>query len=370
MKIDIEILSSIEDFKSICADWNALVVEEPASLQGQDATSTYEWFETIHSAFLEAVGARVIVARSRGELIGVLPVIASRQEYLGPRLRVATELNGGRNTPPMREPKADVYAALLGGLDQAFPGWTSIQMTMPANNDDAKVVICAGTSNGYAGAFEPNQESPFFPLLESADVFRSGISKSVLQMLRTSRNKFAKIGVLSFREYTDEQDADKLMQLVLRIEEQSWKHEAGSAITAQPRQEAFYRALFPRAMKAKLLHAEVLMLEDEPIAYNVGLIHKRVFACLKHSNVQTYEKLSPVYLVNESLFEKLRLKGVVTFDFMGLAEPHKLRWSEHNGTYRRDTWVFFNRSLKARSIMFLLRQKKNMNRLRAHLSST
>jgi CelD/BcsL family acetyltransferase involved in cellulose biosynthesis len=360
MTIDVEVVSSIGAYSNLRADWNGLVVENQGSLLGQDGTSTYEWFETILSAFREAAESRVVVARKGSAVVGILPVVADLKGRLGPRILMATELYGGRNGPLLLRHEAEVFVALLSGLDQAWPGWGSLQMTLLANSENASVVIGAANANRYTASSVPNQESPFFPLFASADDFKRGISKSVLQMLRTSRNKFSKIGSLSFHEYVREHEADELLEVVLAIERRSWKHEAGTAITAQPRQEAFYRALFPRAMKAGLLHAEVLFLQDEPIAYNFGLIHQGVFSCLKHSNAQLYDKLSPSYLVNEWLFGKLRSKGVVTFDFMGLAEPHKLRWSEENCTYKRETWMLFNRTLQGRVAAFADRNKRRL----------
>jgi CelD/BcsL family acetyltransferase involved in cellulose biosynthesis len=367
MNLDIEILSSSAAYRSLRTEWNALVAENPTSLLGQDGTTTYEWFQTILGGFANAGEHRVIVARSGAELVGLLPVIISRNRPLGPHLMVATELYGGRNDPLLKGPKTETCAALLAGLDLACPGWASLQATLLAGSGNAQVVISVATRNGYSGSRGPAIESPFFPLLDSAELFKSGISKSDLQKLRASRNKFEKIGSLHFREYVHEHEASKLLEIVLDIERRSWKHEAGTAITTQPRQEAFYRALFPLAMKNSLLHAEVLLLNDEPIAYNFGLLYRQVFLCLKHSNVQAYDKLSPSYLVNESLFEKLRKKGVITFDWMGLTEPHKLRWSDHNGYYRRNTWIFFNRSLKGRLAAFSHQQKRRLAQLGARL---
>ena len=364
IKIDVEILSSSNAYERLCRQWNALATEDPISLLGLDGTSTYEWFVAISQAFPEAAESFVIVARSEGVAVGFLPLIVDRKSRFGPRLSAATELYGGRNGPILREPKSEVLSAMLGALDVACPGWLTLQMTLRADSDTTNVLTHVLTSGGFRGNAVPHQESPFFPLLESADKFKAGISKSALQTIRTCRNKFAKIGPLRYREYTHESEAAELLEMVLAIERKSWKHEAGSAITTRPRQLAFYRVLFPLAMKAKLLYAQVLFLEDEPIAYNFGLIHQLVFACLKHSNIQDYDKLSPNYLLNESLFEKLRGLGVVTVDWMGLAEPHKLRWSEHNSTYQRNTWVFYNRTLKARIFTFLQRQKKRLDRLR------
>lgn len=365
MKIDIEILSSLTHYHGLRPEWNALVAENSSHLSGLDGTSTYEWFEAIVSAFSEAAQSRVIVARSGAELLGILPLIINRAGRLGPRLLAATELYGGRNGPLLKDDRADVCAALLRGLDLACPGWVSLQMTLLAHSANALAVVAGGKSNGYCGSTGPIMESPFFPLLDSDEAFRRGYPKSVQQSLRRANNKISKIGSLRFLEFVHDDEADKLLEHILRIERQSWKHEAGSAITTQPRQEAFYRALFPRAMKHELLYGAVLMLQDEPIAYNFGLCHQQVFSCLKHSHVQSFDKLTPSYLLHDFLFQRLRSRGVVTYDWMGLPDPHKLRWSDHNSSYQRNSWTFFNRSLKARAYAFSCQQKQRLSQLRS-----
>jgi hypothetical protein len=45
---------------------------------------------------------------------------------------------------------------------------------------------------------------------------------------------------------------------------------------------------------------------------------------------------------------------------MGLAEPHKLRWSEENCTYKRETWMLFNRTLQGRVAAFADRNKRRL----------
>ena len=128
---------------------------------------------------------------------------------------------------------------------------------------------------------------------------------------------------------------------MLDIERGSWKHEAGTAITNSPTQEKFYRALFPAALQGGLLAGMILYLDERPIAHNFGLRRGPTYCCLKHSNLQEYQSLSPSQLLNAQLIQVLRSQGVETYDFMGKSEPHKLKWSKNTGAYARDSiWLY------------------------------
>lgn len=369
MDLNTVILDTAAAYQTLRNDWNRLVLEDPLNLAGQDGTSTFEWFETILASFAEASESRVIAVYRGDELQALLPLIIDRTNRIGPRLRLPTELYGGRNGPIMCSAGGEVLEALLDGLDKACPGWISLQLTMLATHRHTAAFLGIVERRGHAHDRGAPRKSPFFSLQESSAVFKSGVSKSVQQMLRTSRNKFSKIGNIQFREYRHEAESTALIELVLAIERGSWKHAAGTAISTQARQEAFYRALFPLAMRHGLLLAEVLELDNIPIAYNFGLLNQQVYCCLKHSNLEIYDKLSPSYLVNESLIERLRAAGVVSFDFMGLPDAHKLRWSSQTGFYTRHTWTIFSQSPKGRLAAVLLRLKNWLVYLRPQLKA-
>lgn len=369
MRVEVEVMPGRDASRRLQTRWNALVADEPNTLSGLDGTNTMEWFDSILEAFPEAEAARVIVAREGDELLGVLPVIAGTRGKLGDRLLVATERYGGRNGILFKPHREDVPRALLDGLGRVWPDWVSLQMTLVSGSENARAVSDLCSKLSYSILCGAEQESPFFPLLESRESFRKHLSKGLLQNLRTARNKSGTLGPIAFRKFQLAADAEELLQIVLTVDRLSWKHEAGTAISVLPRQENFYKAFFPRAMESGLLYAEVIFLSDQPIAYNFGLARDKVFSCLKNSFVEKFDKLSPSQLLNESMFDNLRQLGVVTYDFMGVVEPHKLQWSGLNQTYRRSVWTIFNRTAKARATALLQRRKQTLKQMLQRTSS-
>ncbi|MDM4764900.1 GNAT family N-acetyltransferase [Pelomonas sp. SE-A7] len=355
MNIVVEVLTEHTDLLALKGAWDCLAQEEPQALEGIDATGAFDWFETLRRAFPEAGDCRVVVARRGDEVLGLLPLVKTAQSRLGPVLGLITDQYCGRIAPLMKSADPQVWTALLRGADRAFPGWISLHMNLKAGHPSVRLALDEARQRGYDVQPGESLESPYFPLRASADEFKAGISKSVLQMLRTARNKFAKLGPIEFREYTRPEQAQELIELVLAVERQSWKHEAGTAITRQPRQEAFYRALFPHALETGLLYAAALWHEGRPIAHIFGTMRQQVFCCLKHSHCAEFDKLSPSYLLNDYAFGRLRDLGMISFDFMGRSEPHKLRWSDRNGSYVCQGLRLFNRTPKARLAGYIRR---------------
>lgn len=345
------VLTDRQSIAALATDWDKLVAEAPADLMGLDGTATHCWFEALVSAMPEAADPRVLVTYSEQELTGVMPLVATRRGWFGSELSAATDLYGGRNSPLVKALEPAPLTAMLAHLADAFPDWACLRYTLVVGSPQAELFSSACKRLGYAIQEEPLPPTPFFPLLASEEEFQRGISKSLAQKMRSSRNKATKQGKLEFREFTAEGEADELMQALLEVERNSWKHRAGSAITTQPQQQAFYRELFPRAMRQGLLIGLVLYFDDRPIAYQIGLLRGQVFAWLKSSMVEHQDQLRPSFLLKAELNNRLRSRGVLTIDCMGVTEPHKLLWSQQNGSYSRVEYVVYNKGWRGRALL-------------------
>lgn len=357
------LLLDSSSIKAIAPQWDELVREDPRACQGLDATSTWCWFDALSASFPAAASSRVVTVRAGDDLMGVLPLVEVAHSPFGSELQVATDLNGGRNGLIIAENAGpDVLQDLLKGITAAFPKWATLTFTLSNQGSDAARFREACKSLGFQLRSHGVEPSPFFPIRTSEEEFRQGVAKNVLQMIRSGSNKAAKIGSLQYRVFEHPADADAFLHAILEIERQSWKHEAGTAITARPQQMAFYSALFPRAMQHGQMFGLVLYLDDRPIAHHFGLIRGKVFSCLKHSNAADFEKLRLGYLLVYELCNRLRERHVETFDFMGRAETHKLQWSTENGLYHRECFTAYSANWRGRGLAAARRLKAALKR--------
>lgn len=349
MKIDIH--SDDSAIARLAPDWDSLVRDDPDLVRGLDVTASYVWLSALRRAHLQGRHLRVVVARDGTVVTGLLPVVVGPRTAIGRRLYVAAHHYCGRTAPLLGGTDDATYASLLGGLDKACPDWASLDLAATQGSPTHLRLQAAGDL--FAPDVGAAEVSPYFALGPTAEAFWSACSKSTRQQVRTSRNKLEAAGGMEIRLVTGGEPAQGLIDEVLAIERASWKHDAGTAITRHPLQEAFYRAWFPIAADAGLLFAAVLYVAGRPVAHNVGVLRDGVFCCLKHSHDQGFEKASPAYPLTAFLIDELMVRGAHTFDFMGRSEPHKLRWSPATRTYARLQGRLYRNDARGRALAAL-----------------
>lgn len=338
MNLDTRLIHDRVAIDALAAEWDALIRDDPHALDGQDGTMSFVWFDALRASFPVASAPSVVTCRSDGQLVGLLPVFMSRHRGWGSRLALPTELYGGRCGPllhPDPGVAVEALAALLGCLERNGGHWSSLQLALVEGHGAERLrTVCKNL--GWRWQEEAIPKSAGFPMPAPGTTLRDTLSANLQQNLRKAQNKAAKLSQpVRFRAFDSADAADELLQAVLHIERASWKHEAGSAITNHPQQQAFYAELFPRALRSGLLQAMVMYIGDEPVAHHFGLVRDGVFCCLKHSQAQAHQALSPSNLLMNEMLPRLAERGIQTFDWMGLVEEHKLRWSQASFLYQR-----------------------------------
>lgn len=339
MTVRTEVIADAGRMAAVFSAWDALVVDTPSLADGLDPTNGPVWFSALRQAFPQAQAARLVVAWENGEVVGVLPLVQEPGRRAS--LMLASELYGGRTGFLLKRQDPDLLRTMIHEVGHCFGPWTCLRLMLVRGGPSARLLEQAARQWGLRTLEEPGWESPHFPLLPDGKQFESDMSKGLKQTLRTAANKFAALGSLRWSAIGRDSVVEEVLQAVLDIERGSWKHASGTAITNHPEQETFYRAFFPLAQRAGILAGMILYLDSRPIAHNFGVMRGPAYCCLKHSNLQEFQNLSPSQLLNANLIQSLRLQGVQTYDFMGKSEPHKLRWSKHTGAYVRDSvWIY------------------------------
>lgn len=341
----ISVLEPQEALKRWGPAWQRLVRDCADDLSGLDASSSTAWFSALLASRAQAREGRVLVLHEGDRLQGLMPAFCHRRHPLGEQLQWTTELYGGRNGLVLANAQLPLAMALLRSLDKAWPRWVSLQCTVSKATPLSHLLIEAAHGLGLKVQREHVPPAPYVHLLESGEQFRQGVSRSLLRNLRQSVRTAETKGRLNWREYTRAEQADELLALMLEVERNSWKHEAGSSVSKHPEQQAFYQALLLPAMALDQLYALVLFLDDTPISYQLGVLGDNVYSCLKISMHQGFGELRPSHLLKLELFDRLRTKGIRTVDLMGVVEPHKLVWAPSTPQYERERLTLYRDSL-------------------------
>jgi CelD/BcsL family acetyltransferase involved in cellulose biosynthesis len=75
------------------------------------------------------------------------------------------------------------------------------------------------------------------------------------------------------------------------------------------------------------VHLHILWLDDEPIAHNLGCIHRGTYFYLKTSYTARLRPLSPATFLRLSLIRRLIERGVRAVDFCGPPYAWERQWT-------------------------------------------
>ena len=155
-------------------------------------------------------------------------------------------------------------------------------------------------------------------------------------------------------------ELEPALAAMLDIEARSWKHPHGTAMSAVPHQARFYREMSTAMSAAGRLHLTLLLRDEAPIAYNLGLVRAGHYAYLKTSFVESLKPLGPATVLRAWLFASLIASGVQFVDFP--AEPYE--WEAHWTSAHRghQSMLIYNRTVRARGYALFQRLRDRRRR--------
>jgi CelD/BcsL family acetyltransferase involved in cellulose biosynthesis len=258
-----------------------------------------------------------------------------------------TEAHAGRSGLLVRNNDAALVETLLRHVQTDLDPWDIFTFSVVEGSPSHTAVVQAAHSIPFRLRCIATGESPFIALESSWGAMLSALPKKLRWTIRKSEKDLSSKGRLQYEPADAPASTRSLLDTIYAIERQSWKEQSGTSITAHDAQQDFYEALVPIAADAGILSAHILRLDDQPIAYILGLVGEDgVFLDLKESFDSTYSELSPGHVLKRFAIEALISRGIAVYDFMGVCEPYKMRWTDR--TYRRLTLAIFGRSLRGR----------------------
>jgi CelD/BcsL family acetyltransferase involved in cellulose biosynthesis len=230
-------------------------------------------------------------------------------------------------------------------LFEQSPAWDVFSFTLVDGSKSADLIAELVKQAGYQLEKVYRQESPFIRLAGTWQNYFASLPKKFRWLLRDAEKKLKASGELRYSEYSKGSELEHFLTAMFQIEQKSWKEEQGSSITANERQREFYTTLTAIAAQQGLLSCHLLELNREPIAYIYGLLFNGVFSDLKESYDLAYQSMSPGHALKLFALQRLHERGVRLYDYMGVCEPYKMRWTDK--TYVRSTYIIYNKTLPA-----------------------
>ena len=328
--------------------WLDLLLGSVGDAREVDVTTTYEWSESLRGSHLCGQPARIALAHADdGALVGLFPYFRRVGRVRGVpcrQLHAISQLYSGRNRLLAHDPVA-FAEGLLTALAVTEAPWDRLCLTVLDDSPSVRALAAAAAGRGYVIESVGLADSPYIDLPATWDTCFDALSKKFRWLLRTSRKRMEELGRLEHRVFQTPAEVPVFMAAMYAIEKASWKEKSGSSITLNETQQTFYHALALAAAAQGWLRGHVLSLDDEPLAYVLGISLGPVFHDLKESYKHTMREHSPAHVLKTFVLPMLIAEGITRYDFRGKCDEFKMKWTDR--CYRRRELVIHSTTPRA-----------------------
>lgn len=328
-------LSLVDVSPSVRRQWLELVDSSSA-----DLSMAPEWFESTARARAVEHESRVFVLQDGPTLTAVAPYIVRSHRILRVLATRSRELPGSYLVAYHPEIVTAIAAEeVLEKLVQDCAGSSDVLVlpNVEVHGRTASAARSVARKLGLLLLTVPGHSSPYITVDAGWDDFLQSRPRKFRYKLRTELKHLEAAGAVVNRWFGDSKDVDDLLDDMLCIEENSWKVGADMAITNSAMERSYYRSLLPFLAARQSLHANILYLESQPIAYSLCYATKGRISQLKTSFDQRFSRLGAGSVAQRFSIQHAFEVGAREYDFLGDAMPHKLQWGasirEHESLY-------------------------------------
>jgi CelD/BcsL family acetyltransferase involved in cellulose biosynthesis len=300
---------------------------------------SWEWTAALFTSHVRETDEVVFIILKRfTTVIGIVPVILRPLKYLGQTFITAfpaSELFNTHSDLLIEDVSEPVLTAMTDALYGSELRWDVFRVTRLLEARPLGALWCAILRKRWTLlTFTREQPSFFLSLDGTFEAYLKRRSASFRNALRRIERKLRTRGRVEIRNQDNFSTIDEAYEVLLSIEQRSWKQGHGTSIAALSRHTAFYRHLCASAFQKQWLHLRFLYLDGDPIAYNLGLLVKDTYFYLKTSYAHAERPLSPSTFLRAQLIAELIGAGVKQLDFP--AEPYEWerQWTEETRAHQ------------------------------------
>jgi len=326
-------------FARLRAEWNALV----AQCARPSVFLTHEWFDAAWQWKGRESSLSILCARRAEQLVGALPLVASRRASRSGMRRVLesltvpdTQLFDMLVLPNDRERVADGFADFLA---KHHDEWDMLELGyLPEPSVTATVLSGALRRRGYKLAVETDGANPYIDLEGTWGAYYSTRTRSLKKANNLAANRINKVGEVRIRWHepglVDAARLGEIVDALVSVSSRSWKRETGNSLD-NPGPQAFIRRLSELAAERSWLSVWTLDIDAAPVAMEYQLVCDGGVHALRADFDAAFGEVSPGSHLNRALMERL-FGGRFRRYYMGPGENiYKLRWTERSEALQR-----------------------------------
>jgi CelD/BcsL family acetyltransferase involved in cellulose biosynthesis len=297
-----------------------------------EPSTSFEWTRAMLANHV-GEGDRVFLVRvtRAGETAALVPLLARRLRLFGLPLVLVAPIAERYNThSDLLASSTDpaIARAFVEALFRLPIRWDVFKLTNILETHPLLTPIAAAAPRPAWAQRRLGYASYVLPLPPTFDTYLAARSGKFRNHLRRTIRKVEADGRARIDVIRAPEDVDRCYSMLLAIERASWKHDHGTAITAVPRQMRFYETLCRGAAARGHLHAQFLLLDEQPVAYNLGYLRDGRYAYLKTSYVAAHRELGIAAYLRARLIDGLIAEGATELDFPAQPYEWERQWAD------------------------------------------
>lgn len=288
----VEVISDLQQCEDIAGEWAAL-----DAIGLCEPCTSLEWTRALLQSYVEDTDRfMVLVLRVDRRILAIVPAVIRRERVLGPFGEMAFCLLSdmiSTHSDVLRGSNLDSIVTPLFDAIRALPyRWDVLRIRRLLECNPLSVQITNCLSRSELAHRRRRANPSYIPAPEHGyEGFLASRSEKFRNHLRRRTRMLESAGHLDFRRAGREIAVDEAYTHLLEIEQRSWKHANGTAISAVPRQREFYRLLCEGVAHRGRLHLLLMYLDGRPIAYNLGITAADRYSYLKTNFVEDLRQL-------------------------------------------------------------------------------
>lgn len=346
--MQIRLIERGEAYEAIKDSWDHLVLKHSSGIFQFDVTATYDWAMTLWDNHLSKKNEQILILEEGDQVKGIIPLYRAEKCLRSVTCRQISplyELYSQRCGFLLDDPSEETFAFMMKYLFEKVQDWDVFEFTLVDGSTSDHRFKQFVEREKVRYELVGTEKSPYMELSASWASFSERLSSKFRSNLRSYEKKLRAVGDLKYKACRNVDEVDGFLVAMFEIERDSWKEMAGTSITGNPVQEAFYKRFISIASERGWFSGHLLWLGDEPVAYIYGLTFNGCFSSMKTSYKAKYQKMGAGHLIRMFALQQLHIDGVKIHDFTGLCEDHKLAWAD--STYSRSSYRVYNKSLRA-----------------------
>lgn len=291
--LTVEVLDSLDQLRSLETEWNRLWDASdchfPFNRCEPLALALQTWFADRP--------LRIVVVREGAQLRAALPLVLSRRTG-GLTVAELPNLCWNFGDPLLLDREGDratVLRKLLRAL-MRLPVFYLHLDWIPLDASQWQLAMEQLRGAGHVVQCKRRFEVGVIDVPESAAALTERWSKNTRKQLRRSERALAAEGHCRRVDYDPERLSEQL-EAALQLEHAGWKGRGGSSILSDPVASRFFHQWATSLHREGRLNLEFLMLDDRPIAFDLGTQSGDVITSCKVSYSEAFKKWGPGQLL-------------------------------------------------------------------------